>query len=69
VIGVDPGEQGSGLGTVLSVIGLAHLRDKGLSEAMLYVEESNTAAIRVYEKLGFSHSDTDVMFRHPASSA
>ncbi|HKA67898.1 MAG TPA: mycothiol synthase [Actinomycetes bacterium] len=69
VIGVDPSEQGSGLGTALSVIGLAHLRDKGLSEAMLYVEESNTAAIRVYEKLGFSHVDTDVMFRHPAAGA
>jgi len=64
VIGVDPSEQGSGLGTALSVIGLAHLRDKGLAEAMLYVEASNTGAIRVYEKLGFSHSDTDVMFRH-----
>ena len=34
---------------------------------MLYVDESNTAAIKVYERLGFTHSDTDVMYRHDGS--
>jgi mycothiol synthase len=29
---------------------------------MLYVDETNTAAIRLYETLGFTHWDTDVMY-------
>jgi mycothiol synthase len=29
---------------------------------MLYVEESNPAAIRLYESLGFSRAGTDVMY-------
>ncbi|MCW2543161.1 MAG: mycothiol synthase [Frankiales bacterium] len=62
VVGVDPSEQGHGLGPVLTVIGLKHLQDKGLREALLYVDEENTNAIRVYERLGFSRTSTDVCF-------
>ena len=62
VIGVDPAEQGSGLGRALTLIGLRYLRDRGLGEVMLYVDETNTGAIRLYESLGFAHSATDVMF-------
>jgi len=62
VVGVDPGERGTGLGRALTVIGLEYLRGKGLSEVMLYVDESNTPAIRLYESLGFAHTGTDVMF-------
>jgi mycothiol synthase len=29
---------------------------------MLYVEADNQAAITVYERIGFTHWDTDVMF-------
>jgi mycothiol synthase len=62
VIGVDPAEQGTGLGRALTLIGLHYLRDRGLDEVMLYVDESNSAAIRLYESLGFSRAATDVMY-------
>ncbi len=68
VVGVDPGERGNGLGRALTLTGLRYLRSRGLFQVMLYVDESNTAAIRLYESLGFTHWDTDVMFRHPGVS-
>jgi mycothiol synthase len=64
VVGVDPGEQGTGLGRALTLTGLRYLRSRGLSRVMLYVDEANTPAIRLYESLGFTHWATDVMFRH-----
>jgi mycothiol synthase len=62
VIGVDPAEQGSGLGRALTLLGLHYLRDRGLDEVMLYVEESNAAAIGLYESLGFARAAADVMY-------
>jgi mycothiol synthase len=62
VVGVDPAQQGAGLGRALTVIGLRHLQEAGLPEAMLYVDADNSPAIRVYTALGFAHVDTDVMF-------
>jgi mycothiol synthase len=62
VVGVDPDERGTGLGRALTLTGLRYLRGRGLAQVMLYVDETNTAAIRLYESLGFTHWDTDVMF-------
>ncbi len=64
VVGVDPDHAGHGLGRALTLAGLHHLRGLGLSQAMLYVDASNTSAIRLYEGLGFSRWDTDVLYRH-----
>jgi mycothiol synthase len=63
VVGVDPGQQGGGLGRALTLTGLAHLRRIGLAEVMLYVDEDNTAAVKMYTALGFGRWSTDVMYR------
>ncbi|GII93399.1 mycothiol synthase [Sinosporangium siamense] len=62
VVGVDPAEQGTGLGRALTLAGLAHLRSRGLGNVLLYVDEENAAAVRLYESLGFARWDTDVMY-------
>lgn len=62
VLGVAPDQRGTGLAKLLSIRGLEYLRGKGLPAAMLYVDANNQAAISLYESLGFSHWDTDVMF-------
>jgi mycothiol synthase len=63
VIGVAPGWQGTGLGRALLVAGLRLLAARGLTQAMLYVDADNAAAIRLYTALGFTHWDTDVLYR------
>ncbi len=63
VVGVDPHWQGTGLGRALTVIGLQHLRDLGLSQAMLYVDATNGPALKLYSSLGFARWDTDVLYQ------
>ncbi len=68
VVGVDPAARGTGLGRALTLAGLRYLRARGLAQVMLYVDETNTAAIGLYESLGFTHWDTDVMFSSGTST-
>ncbi|MDH6112193.1 mycothiol synthase [Kitasatospora sp. MAP12-15] len=64
VVGVDPAEQGNGLGRALTAAGLRHLaRDRGLSTVLLYVDADNPAAVRVYERLGFAIHEVDLVYR------
>jgi len=64
VVGVAPGEQGSGLGRALTAAGLRHLLlDRKLETVLLYVDADNPAAVRVYERLGFTVHEVDLMYR------
>ncbi|WP_245177152.1 mycothiol synthase [Geodermatophilus sp. DF01-2] len=63
VLGIDPDAQGLGLGRALTDVGLAHLRDRGLHQVLLYVEEDNTAAVTLYERSGFIRYAADVSWR------
>jgi mycothiol synthase len=67
VVGVDPAEQGTGLGRALTLAGLHHMRDRGLATALLYVDEDNVPAIRLYEALGFTRWSTDAMYQQRAT--
>lgn len=67
VLGVDPDRQARGLGRALTVLGLNYLAAQGLEEVVLYVDASNAAAIHTYERLGFSHFDTDVLYIKPGT--
>lgn len=64
VLGVAPAAHGRGLGGALTVAGLRHLADvAGVRTVTLYVEGDNTAAVRLYEKLGFTRHAVDVAYR------
>jgi mycothiol synthase len=63
VLGIDPDAQGMRLGRALTDLGLAHLRARGLSHVLLYVEEDNTAAVSLYERSGFTRYAVDVSWR------
>jgi mycothiol synthase len=62
VVGVDPSIQGVGLGRTLTLAGLHYLRDRGLPSVLLYVDEENPSAVRLYESLGFTRYKVDVMY-------
>jgi mycothiol synthase len=66
VLGIAPEAQGLRLGRALTDLGLAHLRARGLADVLLYVEEDNTAAVRLYESRGFRRYSVDVAWRRPA---
>jgi mycothiol synthase len=62
VVGVDPEYQGQGFGRTVTVLGLAHLREKGLTQAMLYVDADNLAAVATYSRLDFARFAVDIMY-------
>jgi mycothiol synthase len=54
VIGVDPDSRTKGIGNAVAVTALNYLKEKGLNQAMLYVDADNSKALKLYESLGFN---------------
>ena len=54
-IGIVPGHRGSGHGEALMLALVDAARDRGVERLWLEVIVENTAALRLYEKLGFAH--------------
>jgi mycothiol synthase len=71
VVGVDPAAQRRGLGQALTAIGIQSLarRLAGWAEptVVLYVESDNAAAVRTYERLGFTTYSVDTAYAVAAS--
>lgn len=69
VVGVDPSAQGRGLGQALTSVGiewlarrLADTESSADPTVMLYVESDNVAAVRTYERLGFTTHSVDTAY-------
>ncbi len=58
-IAVDPDFHGQGLGKPMTLAGLDHLADQGLTVGFLYVESDNHPAVATYRSLGFHHHATN----------
>ncbi len=63
IISVHPHFQGRSLGRVMVTQGLEVLRRKGVSRAMLFVDQSNVSAVALYESLGFAVERDDRLVR------
>jgi mycothiol synthase len=62
VIGVDPDFHGLGLGRALTVAGLHNMVERGITQAVLFVDATNAAARTLYDSLGFVVHRRDLAF-------
>ncbi|MAZ18267.1 MAG: GNAT family N-acetyltransferase [Ahrensia sp.] len=60
-----PGRRGFGLGAALMQAAEAKAKAQGISRMSIQVYEQNTGAVRLYERLGYSHAETRPVLSHP----
>lgn len=65
VIATAPQVQGRGVGKALLAAGLQYLRASGAHDVILYVDESNAVALRLYEGKAFTTIRRQVQYRRP----
>jgi len=63
ITAVDQEYSGRGIGMVLTITALNYLKYQGLSDAMLYVDFDNKAALNLYQSLGFTQSGMDILYK------
>jgi len=69
VIGAAPEVRGRGFGRYLLAAGLRHLVSRCADVAAIYVDDSNAAAVALYESTGFHHHHVDVCYSRGLRSA
>jgi mycothiol synthase len=62
ITAVDPDYAGSGLGRALTITALNYLKYQGLEEAILYVDSTNSKALRLYTSLKFKVIKKDYLY-------
>jgi len=67
ITAVDPEYAGLGIGKALTITALNYLKYQGLTDAMLYVDFDNKAALNLYDSLGFKLSSKDILYRLKAN--
>jgi RimJ/RimL family protein N-acetyltransferase len=68
-VGTHPNFRGRGIATALVTTCMRYVADRGATRVALEVSQSNAAAIRVYERLGFSVTGLVTHYARPALSA
>jgi mycothiol synthase len=63
VFSVDPSQQGRGWGRRMLDAGLEAISRRGVQKAVLYVDDDNSAATRLYESGGFVTHRQDLLLR------
>jgi mycothiol synthase len=63
ITAVDQAYAGRGIGKALTITALNYLKYQGLSNAMLYVDFDNKAALNLYQSLGFTKSGMDILYK------
>ncbi|HXF73056.1 MAG TPA: mycothiol synthase [Actinomycetota bacterium] len=61
-LGVAPEDRGTGLAPALCAAGLAWAHERGAGRGVLYVDEGNAPALRLYRKLGFEVEHVDLCY-------
>jgi mycothiol synthase len=65
VIGVHPDERRRHFGRSLTIIGLQHMRKRGMDQASAYVDALNSGALAMYYSLGFTLDHSDLCYSKP----
>ena len=63
ITAVDPAYAGQGIGKLLTITALNYLKYQGLSNAMLYVDFDNEAAVKLYTSIGFINNSYNLLYR------
>ncbi|AWE43044.1 GNAT family N-acetyltransferase [Actinobaculum sp. 313] len=62
VLGVAPSAQGHGVGAALTTAGLRLIAGRGARLVRLYADADNTAAVSLYQRMGFATAQRHVLY-------